>query len=190
MPLATGQASRIQLAADAVVNPANGQIVCRSTLTTPNNGCQPANLFGTNNFSQAAKDYLYGTATQTQKFRQHVFAANVQGDLFNTWAGAVPIAIGGEYRTNKVATDADPISATSGFYVFNSSIVSGEVKVKEGYLETAVPLAKDLPALRVAGPEWRRARDGLQHQRQRHHLEIRSHVRAARLAAFPRHAVA
>jgi outer membrane receptor protein involved in Fe transport len=148
VPLAPGQASRIQLAADAVVNPATGQIVCRSTLTSPNNGCQPANLFGTNNFSQAAKDYLYGTATQSQEFKQNVVAANVQGDLFRTWAGAVPVAFGAEYRTNKVATDADPISATSGFYVFNSSIVSGEVKVKEGYLETNVPLAKDLPALK------------------------------------------
>src|SRR6185295_512407 len=149
VPLVTGQATRIQLAADAVVNPANGQIVCRSTLTNPSNGCQPANLFGTNNFSQAARDYLYGTATQNQKFKQHVVAANVQGDLFNTWAGPVPLAIGAEYRINKVDTNADPISATSGFYVFNSSIVSGEVKVKEGYLETVIPLAKDMTALRA-----------------------------------------
>ena len=147
VPLATGQATRVQLAADAVLNPATGQIVCRSTLTNPTNGCQPANLFGTNNFSQAAKDYLYGTATQTQNFKQHVAAANVQGDLFHTWAGPVPIAVGAEYRINKVDTTADPISATSGFYVFNSSIVGGEVKVREGYLETTVPLAKNLPAL-------------------------------------------
>jgi outer membrane receptor protein involved in Fe transport len=147
VPLVTGQPSRIQLAADAVVNPATGQIVCRSTLTNPNNGCQPANLFGTNNFSPAAKDYLYGTATQSQEFKQNVVAANIQGDLFHTWAGVVPVALGAEYRSNKVATDADPISATSGFYVFNSSIVGGEVKVKEGYLETTVPLAKDLTAI-------------------------------------------
>jgi outer membrane receptor protein involved in Fe transport len=148
VPLATGQPTRIQLAADAVVNPANGQIVCRSTLTNPSNGCQPANLFGLNNFSQAAKDYLYGTASQSQTFKQHVVAANVQGDLFSTWAGPVPLAIGAEYRQNKVDTTADPISATSGFYVFNSSIVGGKVSVREGYVETAVPLARDKPALR------------------------------------------
>jgi outer membrane receptor protein involved in Fe transport len=121
--------------------------VCRSTLTSPNNGCKPANLFGLNQFSADAKAYLYGTATQEQDFKQHVVAANVQGDLFSTWAGLVPVAVGAEYRTNKVSTTADPISATSGFYVFNSSIVSGEVKVKEGYLETVVPLAKDMTAL-------------------------------------------
>ena len=148
VPNATGQATRIQLSADAVVNPATGQIVCRSTLTAPTNGCQPANLFGLNNYSQAAKDYLYGTAWQTQTFKQQVVAANVQGDLFQTWAGTVPLALGVEYRENKVDTNADPISATSGFYVFNSSIVSGEVNVREGYLETSVPLARDLPALK------------------------------------------
>lgn len=147
VPLTTGQPSRIQLAADAVINPATLQIVCRSTLTNPTNGCQPANLFGTNNFSQAARDYLYGTATQAQKFEQHVVAANIQGDVFHTWAGPVPLAFGAEYRVNEVDTTADPISATSGFYVFNSSIVGGEVKVSEGYLETTVPLAKGMTAL-------------------------------------------
>jgi len=38
---------------------------------------------------------------------------------------------------------ADPISATSGFYVFNSSIAKGTIRVKEGYLETDVPLARN-----------------------------------------------
>src|SRR6185295_13817695 len=121
VPLATGQATRIQLAADAVVNPANGAIVCRSTLTNPNNGCQPANLFGLNRFSPEAKAYLYGTATQEQDSKQNVVAGNVTGELFNTSAGAAPVALGAEHRTNKLSTDADPISASSGFYVFNSS---------------------------------------------------------------------
>ncbi len=146
VPAGRGELSRIQLAADAVVNPANGQIVCRSTLTNPTNGCQPVNLFGLNNFSQAARDYLYGTATQSQEFKQHVVAANVQGDVFHTWAGAVPVVVGAEYRSNRVATNADPISGTSGFYVFNSSVVKGDVKVTEGFLETSVPLLKEKTA--------------------------------------------
>jgi iron complex outermembrane recepter protein len=143
--LPTGQPTRIQLAADAVVDPATGAIVCRSSLTKPGNGCQPANLFGLNQFSAAAKAYLYGTATQQQDYRQHVVAANVQGDLFHTWAGAVPLAGGVEYRSNRVSTSADPISASNGFYVFNSSVVRGSVDVKEGYLETSVPLAAQQP---------------------------------------------
>lgn len=39
--------SNYALAVDAVVNPANGQIVCRSTLTNPTNGCAPWNPMGT-----------------------------------------------------------------------------------------------------------------------------------------------
>jgi outer membrane receptor protein involved in Fe transport len=34
------------LAADAVLDPATGRIVCRSTLTAPNNGCVPFNVMG------------------------------------------------------------------------------------------------------------------------------------------------
>lgn len=139
--LTPGQPTRIQLAADAVLNPTTGQIVCRSTLTNPGNGCQPVNLFGLNRYSAAAKQYLYGTATQSQNFKQHVVAADLQGELFHTWAGPIPVAAGVEYRSNQVSTTADPISATSGFYVFNSSIVGGTVRVKEGYVETDVPLA-------------------------------------------------
>ena len=143
--LTPGQPSRIQLAADAVINPATGGVVCRSTLTNPNNGCQPVDLFGLNQYSAAAKAWLYGTATQQQDYEQHVVAANVQGDLFHTWAGVVPLAAGLEYRANDVATSADPVSASNGFYVFNSSVVSGSIHVKEGYVETSVPLASHAP---------------------------------------------
>ena len=135
--------TRIQLSADAVVDPATGAIVCRSTLTHPNNGCQPADLFGLNQYSAAARNYLYGTAYQSQDYIQNVAAANLQGDLFHTWAGPVPLAAGVEYRSNAVSTAADPISATSGFYVFNSSVVSGRIRVKEGYVESTIPLIKD-----------------------------------------------
>jgi iron complex outermembrane recepter protein len=141
--------SRIQLAADAVVNPANGQVVCRSTLTNPNNGCVPVNLFGLNRYSDAAKAYLYGTGTYGLDFTQHVAAANVQGDLFETWAGVVPLAAGVEYRSSQVRTSGDPITTTSGFYVSNSSLVNGTIDVAEGYLETSVPLLREKPGART-----------------------------------------
>jgi iron complex outermembrane receptor protein len=140
---------RIQLAADVTTNPANGQPICRSTLTNPGNGCVPVNLFGLNNFSQAARDWLYGTSNLAVDLTQHVVAASMQGDLFDTWAGTVPLAFGAEYRTNKVETNADPISRTSGFYVFNAPDVEGEIKVKEAFLETVVPIARDLPGARL-----------------------------------------
>lgn len=144
VPNTTTQAARIVLAADATTN-SSGQAVCRSTLTNPNNGCVPVNLFGIGNFSPAAKAYLYGDGWLKQDFTQKAFAANLQGDLFSTWAGPVPLAVGVEYRDNQATTTADPISASSGFYVSNSAVISGGIKVKEGFAETVVPLAKDLP---------------------------------------------
>jgi iron complex outermembrane recepter protein len=135
--------TRQQLAADAVLSA--GQIVCRSTLTNPTNGCRPVNMFGLNNWSQEAYNYLYGTGRVNARYEQTVVAANVQGDLFNTWAGTVPLAAGIEYRENTSASNPDPISATGGFYVSNSAAISGSVEVKEAYLETSVPLAKELP---------------------------------------------
>ena len=50
------------LAINAVINPANGHVVCASTLTNPNNGCVPYNPFGTGVNSQAALNYIQGTA--------------------------------------------------------------------------------------------------------------------------------
>src|SRR5581483_2710752 len=46
-------------ALDSVTGP-NGQIVCRSTLTNPTNGCVPYNPFGINVNSAAVRDYLQG----------------------------------------------------------------------------------------------------------------------------------
>ena len=52
---------RIFAAVDAVVNPATGQIVCRTTLfSTLFAGCQPLNLFGRGNASGGAVDWVVG----------------------------------------------------------------------------------------------------------------------------------
>lgn len=52
---------RIHAAVDAVVDPATGQIVCRTTLYSDLfAGCQPLNLFGRGNASPAAVDWVVG----------------------------------------------------------------------------------------------------------------------------------
>jgi outer membrane receptor protein involved in Fe transport len=136
------------LALDAVRAP-NGVIVCRSTLTDPTNGCQPLNLIGIGNYSQAAIDYAFGTSVQQTRTRQHVAAANIRGDLFSTWAGPVSIATGVEARRDSVNSVADPISQTNGFLIGNGQTLSGHVNVKEAYLEALVPLGLDTPFFRV-----------------------------------------
>jgi iron complex outermembrane recepter protein len=135
---------RLALAVDAVAGP-NGQVVCRSTLTNPGNGCQPLNLIGENNFSQAARQYIMGTSEQLNTNQQHVVAANVQGQPLTLWAGPVSVAGGLEFRVDSIDGVADPLSRQNAFYVFNGQNIDGKIRVTEGYLETIVPLLKDLP---------------------------------------------
>lgn len=142
-------------AIDAVRDPITDQIVCRATLS-PNPairaaaaGCVPLNIIGANRFSPEAKSYSFGTALQNTKLQQHVFAANITGDLADLWAGPVSFAIGGEHRRDSISGTTDPISQNLGFYVSNGTAFSAPaVKVTEGYLEGLLPLLKDAPLAR------------------------------------------
>ncbi|MBA2587670.1 MAG: TonB-dependent receptor [Alphaproteobacteria bacterium] len=158
-------------ASDAVVNPANGQIVCRQTLSNPaatpiSNpvGCQPLNIFGVGNASPAALKYITGTAVQTVRVAEDVAEISAQGELFDLPAGAVSLAVGGSYRReafNQV-TDAQSqeirtgagigaafpaglINTLGGFERTNPQPTRGSFNVKEAFLETEVPLLKDQP---------------------------------------------
>jgi iron complex outermembrane receptor protein len=143
--------ANIAFAVDAVRDPATGNIVCRAVLR--NNpaaaGCQPLNLFGQNNFSDAARDYILGEGRSKVKYDQLTAALNVVGEPFSTWAGPVSVAFGGEYRRETQRLTADPIGAANGFLTAgNAGPYSGDFDVKEGYVEATVPLAKDQPFLR------------------------------------------
>lgn len=143
----------LDLAYDAVVNPANGAIVCRSTLTDPGNGCQPYNPLGIGVNSQAAVDYVQGNGTQmwrSQQLDQNVAALSLSGSPFSTWAGDVNIATGIEWRMEQIGHGSnDPISDDFGWWVGGYPSTKGGYNVKEAFLETLVPLAKDLPFLQA-----------------------------------------
>jgi len=134
-------------AVDAVLGP-NGLPTCRSTLTNPTNGCSPLNVFGQGKFSDAAVQYATSTAMQTRSLDSRVAAVNIQGEPFSTWAGPVAVAVGGEFRSDKVVGTTDAYSAALAYGRGNGSALNGEIKVSESYLEAEVPLAKNLPFAR------------------------------------------
>lgn len=134
------------LAADAIRNPANmSQIICRSTLTSPNNGCVPVNLFGAGSPSAAAIDYLTDTVIARNIYTQHAAQANLRGEPFSTWAAPVSLALGVEWRRETIAVTSDAKTPT-GVYDSTGATdpFSGNFNVKEAYAEAVVPLAKDV----------------------------------------------
>ncbi len=141
------------LAIDAVRAP-NGQIVCRSTLTNPTNGCVPYNLYGTGVNSAAAVRYVLGSGAKdfrNERFVQRVVAASAQGEPFSSWAGPVSVAFGVEHRKESAAGIVDPDGALGNWDYGNYRPLNANTNVTEGFVETIIPLAK--------GTEWAKSLD-------------------------------
>ncbi|HEY4368820.1 MAG TPA: TonB-dependent receptor [Steroidobacteraceae bacterium] len=127
------------------VRDANGRIVCRSTLTDPDNGCVPYDVLGVGVNSPAAVDYVLGTAQLDQELTQDVVATSFNGEPLATWAGPVSLATGVEYRKESVESSADPLAVANQYFAANFKATNGSYDVVEGFLETVVPLAVDRP---------------------------------------------
>jgi iron complex outermembrane recepter protein len=141
---------------------ANGNIVCRVTLTNPGvyPGCVPLNGFGASPQSQAAAlDYITGDNFNIPKFTMDTLSGSFSGTAFDNWAGPVRFAVSGEYRKLKLdvtSNTPDNVFANcTGIRfgcdqgvtpVFRDSLLKpvnvGE-NVKEAALEVDFPLLKD-----------------------------------------------
>ena len=135
------------LALDAIDDPRTLGVVdpiCRSTITNSTNGCIPFNALGVVSPSNPALKYLNGDSLNYNQIQQNIVAATVRGSPFSTWAGPVSIAVGGEYRNQKLETRTDPLSRAGAF---GAPVIPyrGEVTVKEGFGEVLIPLLQDSP---------------------------------------------
>src|SRR5690606_4939838 len=79
---------------------ANGNIVCRVTLTSPGlyPGCVPVNPMGANNASPEGIAYINNDTAWFSENRTDTVSFNVTGDLAELWAGPLSFAVGGEAR--------------------------------------------------------------------------------------------
>jgi outer membrane receptor protein involved in Fe transport len=143
--------SRIRKAIDAVDDGA-GNVVCRvnadANAANDDPACVALNPFGNGASSLAARQYVTGTAIQDTTLTQHVAALTMRGDLVDLWAGPLAVATGVEYRRDHVDAFNDPISMANDFFTSpGGGIVGGKqsLNVKEGFLEVALPIARDLP---------------------------------------------
>jgi iron complex outermembrane receptor protein len=111
----------------------------------PQAGCVPYNPMGLGVNSQAAIDYVSDTGWSNMTVRQYQAGVNMSGEPFSTWAGPVSTAFGAEYRKQWVDGKVSDLDQASAFFAGNYKATDGSYNVKEGYLETIVPLLKDVP---------------------------------------------
>lgn len=135
--------ARLALATDAVFRPGTSEIVCRSTLTNPSNGCVPLNRLGIGVASPAAIAYVIGHPERRQKFQQDVLAYNISFNAITLPAGPVGIAMGVEHRRERLSGEVEPQFRT-GWAVGNFLPSFGSFSVLEGYVEALVPIFEGL----------------------------------------------
>ncbi|WP_338425958.1 TonB-dependent receptor domain-containing protein [Sphingopyxis kveilinensis] len=148
--------TRMTNATNAAFAP-DGSIQCLINVDTDatNNdpSCVPLNRLGLGVADPAAIDYVLGDPFRKQVLEQYVAGANLSLTPFATWAGDVSVAIGAEYREEKirgsVPTEFQPIATVdangrpgfrNAWSVGNYLPFKGSYNVKEAYLETLVPL--------------------------------------------------
>lgn len=130
-------------AIDAVVDPGSGNIVCRSTLSNPGDGCVPYNVLGVGVASEAGKQYVLGDGWANNLLTQDSAAASVHGEPFSTWAGPVSFAAGTEWRRESIEGAASALDEADALFAGNYHATDGDYNVTEGFIETVVPLARD-----------------------------------------------
>jgi outer membrane receptor protein involved in Fe transport len=142
---------------------ANGTIVCDpvyfATATAnaiakgaspPQPGCVPYNPMGLGVNTQAAINYVTGYGWSYTALRQYQASADLSGEPFSTWAGPVSIALGAEWRKESVNGEVSALDQASAFFAGNFKATVGEYDVTEGFLETVVPVFKNLPGAEAA----------------------------------------
>lgn len=136
---------------DAVVDPATGEVVCRSDLEGPGDlpgfavdGCVPINVLGFNAISQEAVDWFTADAFITETVEQNVVSGYIGGDSseagFELPAGPIGWVIGGEYREELARSNpavVDELGITFGNEI---PPTVGGFDVWEAFAEVSVPL--------------------------------------------------
>ncbi len=135
----TWNTARMALAQDAVYY--NGQIVCRSTITDPDNGCVPIDRLGTDGPSAAALAYIYGDGQpqREETITQDVGSLSLNGQLFDLPGGPVAIATGAEWRREGISGSVNS-AYSSGWLYGNYKVTKGSYNVKEVFVEVSLPV--------------------------------------------------
>jgi iron complex outermembrane recepter protein len=122
-------------AKDAVRSP-NGTITCRD----PSNGCQPLNILGDSNASEAAINFVTAKLTNETSLSQLMVTTHIAGDIFTLPAGSIGAAMGADFRREKSTFRPDAIASSGRTRASALTAVDGAFSSREVYGELRVPL--------------------------------------------------
>jgi iron complex outermembrane recepter protein len=152
---------RFNASIDAVRD-GNGDIVCRSTLDPQSinptsgailnpialGGCVPTSIFGNGAIDPAAAQWFNTFTTTRSHLTQFVGGGTItNNNLFQMPfdAGAASLAAGVEFRRESSRQLTDPLDSDGLTFLNAIPSSGGAYNVKEGYIETALPLLSDRP---------------------------------------------
>ncbi|WP_244859152.1 TonB-dependent receptor domain-containing protein [Shewanella dokdonensis] len=136
------------LAIDAVSD-GSGNIVCRDQ----SNGCQPLNIFGEGQASQAAIDWVSASAYRKADAKQKNAGFTFTGPVYELPAGPVNVALSGEWRREEASTEPDANMQEGRIFGNQSLGYSGAYEVNEWAAEVSVPLVEDVFLMKQVGVE-------------------------------------
>ena len=138
----TASERRLQQAMLARIDTTTGQAVC----IDPTGGCVPVNIFGQQDVSDAAAEFLRINPVERTRVDEQVAEASVNGSLVELPAGPVKTALGASwrktsyiFRPDRSFEDGDSI----GFLA--STAAAGSTDVFEVFGETLIPLLAGKP---------------------------------------------
>lgn len=133
----------VQDLADANGNGSTTDAICRDA-NARQQGCVPINIFGANKISKAAASYVAAPGSLSTLTNQKLAGASLSGEAFALPAGPLGVAAGFEWRKEYSSSVPDALTQ-AGLNAGNATPpTEGEFTVKEFFIETRVPILKDV----------------------------------------------
>ncbi len=132
---------------NAMVDPVTGETVC----VDQSNGCVPVNMFGANNISPEAVDWLRLDLNNVTTYQLQNIGAVISGTLAELGAGSVGYAIGYDWREEKADLTPDNFLASGDAGYRALAATSGDFNVSEIFAEIDLPLLADRAGVNYLG---------------------------------------
>jgi outer membrane receptor protein involved in Fe transport len=136
-----------------VLNSRGQRVVCAvnadASTTNDDPACVPINLFGQNNFTQEAANYvLYNSLFEANAEQINVvgFISGTTESFFNLPGGPIGAVIGGEYRRETAYSDSDDLTQSGATFLNAAAEFDPPaLELYELFGELRIPLLADLP---------------------------------------------